>query len=101
MGKTHSSMVVLWIRPIFWWMLPTGVREKHTKHGPETQQGRLRAGVVGAGPPFHNLQVGAKISLFSPKTTLEPAENDQMKGNSGYSTHVARLPRAEGPSRAF
>ena len=39
--------------------------------------------------------------FFVPKTTLEPAENVQMKGNSGYSTHTARLPCVLGPSRAL
>ena len=30
MGKNHSSVVVLWIQPNFWWMLPMGVRDNHT-----------------------------------------------------------------------
>ena len=42
-----------------------------------------------------------KSAFFLPKSALEPAENGQMKGNSGYSTHAARLPCAEGPSRAL
>ena len=41
------------------------------------------------------------LSTFLPKTALEPAENGQMKGNSGYSTHAARHPRAKVPSRAL
>ena len=41
------------------------------------------------------------MSLFLPKTALEPPENGQMKGSTGYSTHAARLTRAEGPSRAL
>ena len=36
-----------------------------------------------------------KSALFLPKAALEPAENGQMKGNSGYSTHAARLPRTQ------
>ena len=64
--------------------------------------GRERASQV---PDLHfkNLQFRAKISLFFfflPKTALEPAENGQS-GHSGYSTHTARLHRAEGPSRAL
>ena len=78
-----------------------GVRDNYTKYEPKTQRWRLGTGVASAGPPFQNLQLRAKISLFPPKTTLEPAENGQMKGNSGYSTHAARLPCAEGPSRAL
>ena len=82
-------------------MVPMGVRDNHTKYEPETQWWRPGTGVASAEPPFQNLQFRAKISLFLPKTTLELAENSQMKGNSGYSTHVAGLPRAEGPSRAL
>ena len=98
MGKNHSSVVVLWIRPKFWWMLPMGVRDNHTKYEPQTQRWRPGPGVA---PPFQNLQLRAKISLFLPKNAPEPAENGQMKGNSGYSTHAARLPRAEGPSTSL
>ena len=101
MGKNHSSVVVLRIQPKFWWMLPMGVRDNHTKYEQETQRWRPETGVASAGPSFQNLQFRAKISLFLPKTALEPAENSQMKGNRGYSTHAARLPCAEGPSRAL
>ena len=78
-----------------------GVRDNHTKYEPKTQWWLQGTGVASAGPPFQNLQFRAKISLFLPKTTLKPAEKSQMKGNSGYSTHAARLSRAEGPSRAL
>ena len=64
MGKNHSSVVVLRIRPKFWWMLPMGVRDNHTKYEPETQRWRRGMGVASAGPPFQNLQFRAKISLF-------------------------------------
>ena len=101
MGKTHISVVVLRIGPKIWWMLPMGARDNHTKYEPQTQRWRSGTGITSAGPPFQNLQFRAKISLFVPKTALEPAENGQMKGKSGYSTHAARLPHAEGPSRAL
>ena len=78
-----------------------GVRDNHTKYEPETQQWRQGMGVASAGPPFLNQQFRGKISLFWPKTALEPAENGQMKGSSGYSTHAAGLPRAQGPSKAL
>ena len=79
-----------------------GVRDNHTKYEPETQRWRPGTGVASAGPPFQNLQFTAKISLFFlPKTAIEPAEIGQMKRNSGYSTHAARLPYAKGPSRAL
>ena len=100
MGKNHSSVVVFPTRPKFWWMLPMGVRGNHTKYEPETQRWRSRTGVASARPPFDNLQFGAKISLFLPKTTLEPAEHSQMEVNSGYSTHAASLSCAKGPSLA-
>ena len=101
MGENHSSVMVLRIWPKFWWMLPMGVRDNHTKYEPKTQRWRPGTGVASAGPPFQNLQFRAKISLFLPKTALELAENGRMKGNSGYSTHAARFPRAEGPSRSL
>ena len=82
-------------------MLPMGVRDNRTKYEPKIQRWRPGTGVASAGPPFGNLPFRAKISLFLPKTALEPVENGQMKGNNGYSTHAARLPRAEGPSRAL
>ena len=51
---------------------------------------------------FKICNLGPKPAFFFlPKTALEPAKNGQMKGNSGYSTHAARLPCAEGPSRAL
>ena len=94
--------MVLQIQPKFWWMLPMGVRDNHTNYEPQTQRWRPGTSVTSTGPAFQKLQVRAKISLFFlPKTALEPAGNGQMKGNSGYSTHAARLPRAEGPSRAL
>ena len=101
MGKNQMSMVVLRIRPKFWWMLPMGVRDNHTMYELGTQRWRPGTGVASAGPPFQNLQFGAKISLFLRKTALEPAENGQKKGNSGDSTHAARLRRGKGPSRAL
>ena len=82
-------------------MLPMGVGDNHTKYEPETQRWRPGTGAASAGPPLQNLRFRAKISLFLPKTALEPAENGQMKGNGGYSTHAARLPHAEGPSMAL
>ena len=78
-----------------------GVTDNHTKYERETQRWQPRIGVASARPPFQNLQFKAKISLFLLKTALEPAENGQVKGNSGYSTHEARLPLAKVPSRAL
>ena len=64
MGKNESSVVVLRIRQNFWWMVPLGVRDNHTKYEPQTQWWQPRTGVASAGPPFQNLQLRAKISLF-------------------------------------
>ena len=73
-----------------------------TTNGSKTGQKRERASQV---PNLHfkicNIAKFSKISLFWPKTALQPAENGQMKGNSGYSTHAATLPRPKGPSRAL
>ena len=96
-GKNHSSVVVLRIRPKFWWMLPMGVRDNHTKYEPQTQRWPPGTGIASAGPPFQNLQFRAKIRLFLAKTALEPVQNSQMKGNSGYFTHAARPPLLKGP----
>ena len=96
MGGNHSSVVVLQILLELWWMLPMGVSNNHTKYGLETQRWRPGTGVASAGPPFQ-MQFRAKSILFLPKTTLDSAKNGEMKGDSGYSTHVARLPRAKGP----
>ena len=102
MGGNHGFVGVLWIRPNFWWMLPMGVRDNHTKYEPQTQRWRPGTSVTSVPPPLENFQFGAKISLFFlPKAALVPSKNGQMKGNSGYFTHVARLPFAEGPSRAL
>ena len=55
--KNHSSGVVLRIRPKFWWMLPMGVRDNHTKYELETQRWQPGTGVASARPPFQNLHV--------------------------------------------
>ena len=78
-----------------------GVRDNHTKYEPETQWWWPGTVIASAGPPFQNLQCRAKISLFLLETALEHAQNGQKKGNCGYSTHAARLHRAEGPSKAL
>ena len=99
MGENHAYGVVLRIQPKFWWMLPMGVRDNHTKYAQQTQWWQPEMGAAHAGPPFQNLQFRAKITLSLPKTALEPAKG-QMKGTSGNSTHATRLPRVAGPSRA-
>ena len=72
MGKNQNSVVVLRIRPKFWWMIPMGVRDNHTKYEPETQRWRPGTGVASGGPQFQKLQFRAKNSHFlglnSPRT---------------------------------
>ena len=103
MGKNKSSMLVLRIRPKFWWMLPMGVRDKHTKYELDVQPWRPRTGITLAGLLFQNLQSRAKMSLFFflRKSALDRAKNGQMKGHCCYSANAPRLPRAEGPSKAL
>ena len=95
MGKTQTTFLVVWIRPKFWWM---GVRDNHTNNEAQFQRSRPGTVVASAQPPFQKVQFRAKMSLSLPKPALEPPKNGQMKGNSGYSIHVARLSRAEVPS---
>ena len=95
--KNLTSIVVLQIRPKFWWMVPMHVRDNHTKYEPKTQRWRPGTGVASAGPPFQNLQFRAKHSLCLPKTRLEPAENSQMKGNMATLHMQLDLPVPKGP----
>ena len=72
MGKNQNSVVVLRIRLKFWWMIPMGVRDNHTKYEPKTQRWRPGTGVASGGPQFQKLQFRAKNSHFlgqnSPRT---------------------------------
>ena len=84
MGKNQNSVVVLRIRLKFWWMIPMGVRDNHTKYEPETQRWRPGTGVASGGPQFQKLQFRAKNSHFWAKTALEHIPNGQTKGKCGY-----------------
>ena len=59
-GQHHSSIVVLEIRPKFWWMLPVGVKDNNTKYELETQRWRPGTGIARARPRFQNLKFVAK-----------------------------------------
>ena len=89
MGKNQKSVMVLRIRPKFWWMIPMGVRDNPTKYEPETQRWRPGTGVASGGPQFQKLQFRAKNSHFWAKKALEPIENGQTKGNGGYTPRAA------------
>ena len=75
MGKNRSSVVVLLIRPKFWWMLPMGVRDNHTKYEAKTQGRWSRTGVTRGGSPFQNLWTMANNWHFwgrwVPKMSME------------------------------
>ena len=66
MGKSHSSVLVLRIWPKFWWMVPIGVRDNHTKYEPKAERWRPAIGVAGAGPPLKICNSGAKTAFFGP-----------------------------------
>ena len=75
MGKNHSSVVVLWIRPKCWWMVSLGVRDNHTKYELETQRWRPGTGVASLQVPdlhFKICNLGPKSAFFfaqnSPRT---------------------------------
>ena len=70
MGKNQNSVVVLPIRLKFWWMIPMGVRDNHTKYEPETQRWRPGTVVASGGPQFQKLQFRAKNSHFWAKIAL-------------------------------
>ena len=89
MGKNSNSVVVLQIRLKFWWMIPMGVRDNHTKYEPETQRWRPGTGVASGGPQFQKLQIRAKNSHFWAKTALEPIQNGQTKAKCGYTPYAA------------
>ena len=84
MAKSQNSVVVLWIRLKFRWMIPIGVKYNHTKFEQETQRWRPGTGFASGGPPFQMLQFRAKNSHFWAKKAPEPIQNGQMKGNRGY-----------------
>ena len=89
MGKNQNSVVVLHIRLKFWWMIPMGVRDNHTKYEQETERWRPGTGFASGGPQFQKLQFRAKNSHSWAKTALEPIQNGQTKGKGGYTLCAA------------
>ena len=57
MGKNQNSAVVLQIRLKFWWMIPMGVSDNHTKFEEETQRWWPGTGFASGGPQFQKLQI--------------------------------------------
>ena len=83
MGKNQNSVPVLWVWSKFWWMIPMGVRDNHTKYEPETQRWQPGTGVASGGPRVQKLQFRAKNSHFWTKTALEPIQNGQTRERAG------------------
>ena len=84
MGKNQISIVVLWIWLKFWWMIPMGVRDNHTKYEQETQRWRPGTVVASGGRGFQKLQFRAKNSHFlgqnSPRTHSKRPKRREMVG---------------------
>ena len=89
MGKNRNSLVVLRIWLKFWWMIPMGVRDNHTKFEQETQRWRPGTVVASGGPRFQKVQFRAKNGHFWAKKALEPIQNGQTKGKGGYTLCAA------------
>ena len=79
MGKNQNSVLVLRIRLKFWWMIPMGVRDNHTKYEPETQQWQPGTAVASGGPQLQKLQFRVTNSHFWAKTALEHIQSGQTK----------------------
>ena len=89
MGQNHNSVVVLWIRVKFRWMIPMGVKYNHTKFEQEPRRWWPGTGSASGGPQFQKLQFRAKSSHFWAEKALEHIQNGQTKGNAGYVSRAA------------
>ena len=83
MGKNQTSVVVLHILLKFWWMIPSGMRDTHTKFERETQWWRPGMGVAGGRPQFQKLQFRAKSSHFGPKEAQNPFKTAKERERVG------------------
>ena len=82
-----------------WWMLPMCVRDNRKKYELETQKRRQERASQVRDLHLKLCNLGPTLASL-PRTALNSVENRQMKGNSAYYAHTARLLRAEGFSRA-
>ena len=83
MGKNQTSVVVLRIWLIFWWMIPMGVKYNHTKFEGETQRWRPGTGFASGDLSFKNCSLGPKTAIFGPKkprNTFKTAERRETVG---------------------
>ena len=83
MGKNQNSVVVLQIRVKFWWMIPMGVKNNHSKFEQETQRWRSGTGLASGGPQFKKLQFGAKNNHFWAKKALEQLKTAKQRETVG------------------
>ena len=67
MGKNQNSAVVLQIPVKFWWMIPMGVKYKHTRFEQETQRWRPGRDSQVADLSFKNCSLGRNTAIFGPK----------------------------------
>ena len=87
MGKDQTSVVVLWIRVKFWWMIPMGVKYNHTKFEQETQRWRPGTGFASGGLQFQKLQFRAKNSHFWAKKAPEHIQNGPPNPTARFGPH--------------
>ena len=84
MGKNQNSVVVLRIWLKFWWMIPMGVRDNHTKFEQKLNGGGREQLSQVADPQFQKLQFRAKNSHFlgqnSPRNTFKTAKQRERVG---------------------
>ena len=66
MGKNQNSVVALWVRWKFWWMIPMGVKYNHKKFQRLNGGGRERDSQV-VGLSFKNCSLGPKAAIFGAK----------------------------------
>ena len=76
-------------------MLPENLRDNHTKNEPKTQRWWLEKASQVLDLQFKSGNLGPESAFFA-ENRHRTCKKGQHKGNSGYSTHAARLPYAEG-----
>ena len=64
MGKYHISIMVLRIRPKFWWMLPMGVRDNHTSMSQKVNGGGRERALWVPDLNFKICNLGPKSAFF-------------------------------------
>ena len=65
MGKNHNPVVVFWISPKCWWMIPIGVRDNHTYYSKRPRTASQVPNPVFSIKKKNNCQKHAKKAPFS------------------------------------